>query len=478
MSPKNPLLTVGLTAMGLFVGYTAARAANPGDPPAPPGQPSPSAPSPSPTVLLLSDGRILRGTIAEDGNAYVVRQPGGEIRVRKDQVERAFESSAALYRYKVESVQDRDPDEQLKLARWCMIQKMPAEARKHLQAVVALSPGSSQARTMLASLESTEARARGNRPGVDSGLVKTGAEVTEPAPGDDGARPAEMDAAVLRRATREMRLSALPVIFDLPPAVAVQRAGEFARNVHVILQASCARCHNERYDGRFQLIEVKRRRDLTVDVMRANLDATLQLVDPQNPSRSELLSSTLIPHGNGSNPRPIFRGSNDPRFQILSAWVNSLRAARPTDNVVPTKFGAKDAPGNGFASERRQGTGNQPFVTTPSDTFGVKKTEIQQAPSRYVPGQGMVTEKTPPSSDEFPAPFSVGGPKPKPIGGVPAPARPTPPASPPGSGIPLPALPPGTPAGEPTAAPAKPKKPLKIDPQLLEKALQNRNAGR
>lgn len=481
MSPKNLRLTVGLTALGLFAGYTATRAAYSGEPPAPSGQPSPPAPSPTPTVLLLSDGRILRGTIAEEGQSYVIRQPGGEIRVRKDDVERTFDSVAAIYRYKLESVPDRDPDEHLKLARWCLIQNMPAEAKAQLQAVVALSPGASQARTMLANLEAAEARRRASRPSVDSGLVKTGVDVPEPAATDSG-RPAEMDAGVLRRIRREMGVSTLPVIFDLPPAFAVKRADEFARNVHPILQRSCVKCHNERSEGRFQLIEVKGRRDLTADLMRANLDATLQLVDPENPARSQLLSMTLVPHGAGANKRPIFRGSNDLRFQIVSAWVNSLRAARPTENVAQTKFGAKDAPGGGgFGSDRQQGTGNQPFVITSPETMNVRKTEIQPPPSRFVPGQGMVAEKTPPTPGEFPLPFAVTGQNPPRNGGVPGSVTPVgnPPLPKPGT-IPTP-LRPGTaapPTAGPAAMPVKPKTPLKIDPQLLEKAILNRNIGR
>src|SRR5262249_58066311 len=111
------------------------------------------------------------------------------------------------------------------------------------------------------------------------------------------------------------------------------------RAAHHTLQAACARCHNEKYDGTFQLIEVKPRHAPTADVLRANLDATLRLVDPENPARSELLSSALLPHGNAPTKRPIFRGSNDIKFQILATWVNSLPPAPASgpsaDGVVP-----------------------------------------------------------------------------------------------------------------------------------------------
>jgi hypothetical protein len=69
MSPKTNLLTAGLTALGLF-GFVAPRVATPAEPP-PSGQSPAKAPSPSPTVLLLSNGRVLTGPISEDVSHYI-----------------------------------------------------------------------------------------------------------------------------------------------------------------------------------------------------------------------------------------------------------------------------------------------------------------------------------------------------------------------------------------------------------------------
>ena len=83
--------------------------------------------------------------------------------------------------------------------------------------------------------------------------------------------------------------------------------------VQPVLQQSCARCHNEKYQGEFQLVEVKTRRDLTnSDIARANLDATLRLINPDDPARSELLSAGLVPHG-GSQERHL-QGAERPEL--------------------------------------------------------------------------------------------------------------------------------------------------------------------
>ena len=94
------------------------------------------------------------------------------------------------------------------------------------------------------------------------------------------------------------------------------------RRVHPIrpspLQAYCAKCHDGAVQGQFQLVPIKSRADRTPDALRANLDATLRLIDPENPSHSVLLSSTLRPHGSGAKPRPIFSGSNDRAYKVLA----------------------------------------------------------------------------------------------------------------------------------------------------------------
>lgn len=461
MSPKNTLLIVGLTALGLL-GDSASHAASPGDEPAPTGQPSAPASSSSPTVLLLSNGRILEGAITEEGDKYLVRQRGGVIPKSKSIVEGAFPSMNALYKYKCSQVDDRDPDEHLKLARWCMSQNMPAEARVELEAVAKLSPNAPEITAMLASVEQAQAR-ESARPRLDPSLMQTKAEITERTVPADDSRPAEIDVTVLNKARKALGVSSLPVVFELPPALAVKRADEFARYVNPLLMASCVKCHNERRQLTFQLIEVKNRHALTGDILRANLDATLQLINKDDPSRSDLLSVVLVPHGNGPNKRPIFTGSNDPRFKVLAKWVNSLtpKLAPPSDGIVQTRLGAtpkSDPTSSAFASERVPGA--NPVVLGPNpvplSTSREKRVIHESVPNaRYLPGgPGTVLEQSPPSPDEFPVPFSQGGARPTPYSGLP----------------PLP--------NDKSATSKKPKKPIPIDPALLEKALMNRNGGR
>src|SRR5688572_9582949 len=121
MSPKTNLLTAGLTALGLC-GFVAPRVAIPAEPP-PSGLSPAKAPSPTPTVLLLSNGRVLTGPISEDVSNYVIKQGANDLRYPRRDVQGAFLSIEDAYRHKLAQVPERDPDEQLKLARWCMSMK-------------------------------------------------------------------------------------------------------------------------------------------------------------------------------------------------------------------------------------------------------------------------------------------------------------------------------------------------------------------
>ena len=290
-----------------------------------------------------------------------------------------------VYKYKLEQLPEDDFQERIKLARWCLEQKMEPEARQQLEAILERNPKHVQAKAMLVSLDQADVRLSNRM--RDPGVRQTAGEQVEPIVGD---RPGTLDASVISGAQRGMRISGLPVIFDLPPAQAVKRAEEFNRYVHPVLQIYCARCHNERSEGSFQLVQIKTRIDRTPEAVRANLDATLRLIDRENPTRSELLSSSLRPHGRGPNTRPIFQGSNDKAYQILATWAKNLQSATPVaEGVVPARFAASpvDDSGETFASQRsRISNGSETVGVTRRFATGSVETKTVP-PMRAVPGQ-------------------------------------------------------------------------------------------
>ncbi len=214
----------------------------PGDPPA-----TGRAPVRREEFLLLTDGRMIQGVISREGSLYVVKQRLGIMRFPKKLVEGSYGSIRDAYRHKEERLPEDDPAERVKLARWCLNIHLTAEAKEQLVKVLAISPDHGPAQAMLANLEYSEKRPATE---FDPEVRQTAAEEVA----EDN--PRALDSAVLRGAERGMGLTGMPVIFNLPKPLAIQRAVEFARYIQPVLQLKCAKCHNAGYEGMFQLVPI------------------------------------------------------------------------------------------------------------------------------------------------------------------------------------------------------------------------------
>lgn len=479
MATPNRKLRAGLATLGLF--WTSATLA-PGQeavPPLPASMPVPAPPNaPTFAVLLLSNGRLLEGNVSESpaGDAYEIRKNGGAFPVPKKDVRKRYGSMAELYEDKVAHLPDRDPDERMKLALWCLEQHMEPEAHVQLQAVLAINPGDKRAQRMLANIEANAQRAAG----LDREVRAAGAEIVEPAP--RGSAPAGIPMPRARS-----RVVERPVIFDLPPDVAMKRFVEFAWDVHPILQASCASCHNEAYQGDYRLIGGKSRRDWTADVVRANLDATLRHVRRDDPSHSDLVAYAANPHG--ATPRPAFHGPNDRRYRLLVTWLQSLKSAEAVAKAgyVPPSAPPSATPlVEGFGADRIPSTPGSPTPvpmpgpapSLPKGMAGQTYVESYQI-NAVAPGVPPGVRFDPPSLPGMTRPAAPSLP------GTTTPVQsPTGPAPKPGAAPPaaanLPPLPPGTPVPPPDEVippTNRPKKAKKVDPALLDQLMRSRQQG-
>ncbi len=426
MSPKNTRLALGFSLSALVASGVASARADEPEPRArtEPQTPASAAPAPSaaakarPTVLLLTNGRVLQGTIVADGSNYALMQRGGVIRFPKSKVEQTFGSMRELFEYKRARTPERDPDEVMKLARWCLNEKLNVEARETLNQLLVLSPRHQQAKSMLGFLDAAEETAMMR----DNAVVQTSGVQTEAAPARRDDAPEELNPQILSRIRREMGVNGPPVIFDLPAPLAVKRAEEFRRVIHPIVQFYCAKCHDERYQGSFQLVRVPPRRPASPDVLRSNLDAVLSLVDPNEPSsNTRLLANALLPHGNGANKRPILRGPNDPAYQALAKWVDGLRS-RPRAATADAEARQGTGPNDGFGADRHPvnqagyvapiGPGGRPVnPLNPLNQVMPKLPPEAGAlpPGGMIPGSGASMSPYAPPGTEFPLPFTAGG---------------------------------------------------------------------
>ena len=333
MSPKTLSIAAGLAALGLA--WNASRVdASRFDDPAPETNRSlaPSAAS-SERVLLLYDGRILRGKLTETDDGYLLAQKLGELRIRRREVEKDFGSLQEVYSYKAERLPQDDPEEHLKFAQWCVLEKLEPQARTELKKVLELQPNSRQARAMLFSIDAAADRLAKRKIVADAAIARTGADVPIGADGKPRALPMEIYQPPRGR-SRDPNRGGPPTIFNLSPPLAVKRYQEFVTYVHPELQRQCASCHNERTTGKFVLLQARDRRMASDPLLlRTNLDAVLRLVNPENPSRSELLLSSVTDHPQVN--KPILSGPNHPTYRVFSTWVQRMKST-PDEGVEPT----------------------------------------------------------------------------------------------------------------------------------------------
>jgi len=131
-------------------------------------------------VLILENGRTLQGDIERQGSQYCIRRSLGETAIGgssfptdhqarlagsgvaetwipADQVTRLCASLEEAYDYLRRQANLRDPDERMRLARWCQQHQLPEQALAEVTAAVELRPHNAEYRRLLQSLQRTSA---------------------------------------------------------------------------------------------------------------------------------------------------------------------------------------------------------------------------------------------------------------------------------------------------------------------------------
>jgi hypothetical protein len=443
MSRKSPYWTVfGTLALGLARPALAGQDTPPMPPPAAQLPVIPSTeradapaqqPADAPTVLLLTNGHVLRGEILEDPTGYYLRHRIGVKHFARRNVAGVFHTPEQAYEHLRARTPRDDPDELMKLALWCIEQRMTVQAREQLQAVLTLNQDNSRAKAMLFHLDASSGAAD---PAVERTAGHAQADSSDRAPAD---APRELSGSAIEQ-LRQNPPNGPPDILGLPQALAVGRYQDFQRRVHYELQRHCARCHDaQTHAGSFLLYRARAARDMADEmVLRTNLDATLRLVNADDLPHSSLLSAAALTHP--PNGRPVLGGPNHPAYRVLHAWVNSLRDPNAAASVTPSSAVATPTPGaipqagtETFAASRAEAAPAAP--AQPDRLSG----PVVTAPPRIVGGDQARFTAAPrdmPADTEFPDPSAL-------------PYAPDPPAT-------LPALPSTGPTAPPTAPAVKP----------------------
>ncbi len=246
-------------------------------------------------ILVLDNDRILEGDAERVGVYYRVRGAGGETLLPANKVRCLCANLDEAYRFLRKEANLNDGDEHLRLARFCMLHGLRAQAREEAAAALELRPDNPECRQLVSALKQTEE------------------PIAPPSP--VAVEPAE----------------------NATPSAGIDTAayGQFVHRVQPVLMNACASCHATGRGGSFKLARTFTEGGLTNRrATQQNLTAVLGMLNRDHPLESPLLTRALIMHGAGE--KPPLKGRTEPAYKSLEDWVQfALTAAAPHETPTP-----------------------------------------------------------------------------------------------------------------------------------------------
>lgn len=325
-------------------------------------------------VLILKNERTIEGDIERVGERYRVRRDAGEMWVPADRTLRLAASLPDAYAYLRSRANLEDADERLRLAKWCRLNGLRAQALAEVRAASELRPDHAETRRLLEHLKQAEQKKIEAKPKVE----------TKPAE-----RPPEEE--------------------ELPPIeVTTKSLSLFVTRVQPILMNTCARCHATGRGGKFRLTQVFGDGIGNRRTLERNLAAVLAQVNLNQPEASILLAKAISDHAHiGQAP---LRGRETTPYRTLERWVKLTVANNPHLRDAPPTADAAPSPPVAAAPPAPVAE-HPPAATKTSSEWGAEAR----------PPASPVTPAPPPSSPK-PVPVSnpVAAPKPSPPPATPA----------------------------------------------------------
>jgi hypothetical protein len=242
-------------------------------------------------ILVLTDGRVVDGTIQADLHGYRVQTPEANLFFTFDQVKLVARDRTDAYQKLCAIDPGTHAHRDIWLGRWCLENRLPQEAAFHLRKVLEADPGNQEAKSLLTRLDAAQ---------TAGGFVKVGGMADR----------AVSDAKIVESLSR------------LSPA----EVKEFVIGVQPILLARCgnARCHGAAGATEFHLERVHLAAGGNRVITGRNLDSVLQQVDPKFARRSPLLQKAIEAHGGVAHAPLSGPGAADVQKARLIAWLTSV----------------------------------------------------------------------------------------------------------------------------------------------------------
>ena len=240
-------------------------------------------------VLILLNESTVEGDIEFTGGLYRVRRPVGALYKPPEDVLKLCENREEAYLFLRQRANLRDPDERLRLAKWCHQNALKQQELDEVSAAVNLRPDHVETRHLLHNLQRMMAMAADNK------------EAKKPTP--------EVEVAII------------------PASVNSDSLSLFVTKVQPILMNRCATCHGSGRGGTFTLARVFESAGPSRRVTLQNLAATVAQVKTARPGSSPLLVKSISVHGDMA--QPALKGVESAAYRTLEEWVRITLEAGP-----------------------------------------------------------------------------------------------------------------------------------------------------
>ena len=327
---------------------------------------SPPAPAPLPLgltnrsanvdqgrVLLLENDRLLEGEIERIGNRYRIRRPVGELWIPCDRARRLCRDLEEAFHLMQTQTNLRDPDERLRLARWCHTNGLKERALSEARAALDMRPDHMETVQFVQVLQ---------RLSIGTTQAPKTASTAPDAP------PVQATGA------------ATPAL-DISDDVFVT----FSARVQPILINACYSCHHPGKSTTF-LLNRPNEGSYRISAQR-NLAAVLEHVNVEKTILSPLLIKSVVAHG-GATQAPL-HGRQSVPFQTMQAWVEQLVAMNPHLVEIRRASGGATTPAFGATTSAKHDYGEE---TRPA-SFSSEP----NAPSKLRPPAPAMHPQMPPS---------------------------------------------------------------------------------
>lgn len=262
-------------------------------------------------LLLLHNGKVVKGIIRQSATGYTVNVTGGQMVLPFDQVRLEAADLEDAYRQLRDTLPDHTAATHIELARWCMTNSLPDYARKELRAALRCEPDSTLAKNMLER--------------INDQLLTT----------------KDVPIVTQRNGSFSMLGDAKPGITpETLGGLPREAAADFVSKVQPLLVNRCATagCHGPGSGNSFELLRAKLGKAPPKTYSERNLAAVLERLDLERP-----LSSPLLVKLRGDTKPLVARqshgGLTPEQQQTLRAWTESISkktqpVAKPKVEVV------------------------------------------------------------------------------------------------------------------------------------------------